>query len=64
VEGYRSDSLRLLQEALQMNHSETSPHSPSPTHGKLYNALLGKTVIIVLFFCVCVCDCEHEQLKE
>ncbi|XP_067312592.1 zinc finger protein 483 isoform X2 [Pseudorasbora parva] len=35
VEGHRSDSLRLLQEALQMNQSETSPPSPSPTHGEM-----------------------------
>lgn len=46
VEGYRSDSLRLLQEALQMNQSETSPPSPSPTHGKHCNALFWKTVIV------------------
>nr|XP_055033868.1 zinc finger and SCAN domain-containing protein 21 isoform X1 [Misgurnus anguillicaudatus] len=34
VESYRpTDSLRLLQEALQMNQSETSPRTSSPTHG-------------------------------
>ncbi|XP_052470050.1 zinc finger protein 771 [Carassius gibelio] len=41
VEGYRSDSLRLLQEALQMNQSETSPSSPSPTHGEMGPASAG-----------------------
>ncbi|XP_039505214.1 zinc finger protein 436 [Pimephales promelas] len=41
VEGYRSDSLRLLQAALQMNHNETSPHSPSPTHGEMGPASTG-----------------------
>lgn len=35
VEGYRSDSLRLLQEALQMNPSESTAPSSSPTHGEM-----------------------------
>ncbi|XP_077103767.1 uncharacterized protein LOC143756855 isoform X2 [Siphateles boraxobius] len=42
VEGYRSDSLRLLQEALQMNQSETRPPSPSPTHGEMGPASTGR----------------------
>ncbi|KAI7801700.1 putative zinc finger and SCAN domain-containing protein 2-like, partial [Triplophysa rosa] len=42
VESYRpTDSLRLLQEALQMNQSDTSPRTFSPTHGEVGPASLG-----------------------
>ncbi|TRY54736.1 hypothetical protein DNTS_031261 [Danionella cerebrum] len=35
VDGCRSDSLRLLQEVLQMNPGESSPHSSNPSHGEV-----------------------------
>ncbi|XP_058654557.1 uncharacterized protein si:dkeyp-121d2.7 isoform X2 [Onychostoma macrolepis] len=47
VEGYRSDSLRLLQEALQMNQTETSPPSPVPPTEKWVLLLLVRNPLLL-----------------